>query len=56
MMKQTMYPTLILDLVLSFRLADTAETFPIIQKAYNALKIKKRSILGKIIHEKAAFG
>lgn len=55
-MKQTMYSTLILDLVLSFRLADAAEAVAITQKAYNALKIMKRSILGKIIHEKAAFG
>ena len=56
MMKQTMYSILILDLVLSFRLADAADAVPISQKAYNALKIKKRSILGKIIHDKSAFG
>ncbi len=50
MLKQIMYSTLALDLVFCRRLACAADASPT-QIAFNAVKIKKRSILGKIIHE-----
>ena len=51
MLKQTMYSTLALDLVFCRRLASAGDASSLTQIAFNILKIKKRSILGKIVQE-----
>lgn len=51
MLKQTTYAALALDLVFCRRLACATEASSLTQIAFNALKIKKRSILGKIVQQ-----
>ena len=51
MLKHIMYSTLALDLVFGRRLASAADASSLTQIAFNILKIKKRSILGKIVQE-----
>jgi len=56
MTKQTMYSPIVLDLVFSSRPARAAGASSLAQRAYNALKIKKRSILGKNIQKRSGPG
>jgi hypothetical protein len=55
MLKHTLYLRLVLDLVFSLQSALVAATPSQVQTDYTALKIKKRSIIGKNIQEGYAF-
>ena len=56
MSKQRMIMATTMDLVFVLRLAYAAEASSLMQKEENALKIKKRSSIGKNIQESSAFG
>jgi len=48
---KTLFATVLVDHLSSFRLAMTTGTASMKQKAYNALKIKKRSTIAHITEE-----